>query len=188
MTHEAIHNEKHLYEITVMNAFLDEPSERSFALFKIFSPKLISFFRARTREYRLAEDLAQEVMLLVYRNAKQVRDRTLFRAWLFKIAHHALHRHYAKSNREVEDLSLSDVESRLASGDDQPGSAAFEFKSWLRFLDPKERDVMMLRFVEDWEYHEIAAARNAPVGTIQWRIYNCKKKLAKHLIAQRTAA
>jgi DNA-directed RNA polymerase specialized sigma24 family protein len=40
---------------------------------------------------------------------------------------------------------------------------------------------MTLRFVEEWEYHEIAAARSTPIGTIKWKVSDCKKKLAKHL-------
>ena len=54
----------------------------------------------------------------------------------------------------------------------------------MTFLDARERDVMMLPFVEQWEYHEIAAARATPIGTVQWRIFNPKKKLAKHLSSQ----
>lgn len=40
---------------------------------------------------------------------------------------------------------------------------------------------MTLRVVEEWEYHEITAAQAIPVGTIQWRVFNSKKKLAPHL-------
>ena len=43
------------------------------------------------------EDLAQEVMLIVYRKADQIRDRALFRAWLFKVARSLLCRHYGQS-------------------------------------------------------------------------------------------
>jgi DNA-directed RNA polymerase specialized sigma24 family protein len=43
----------------------------------------------------------------------------------------------------------------------------------------------MLRFVEEWEYHEIAAAEAFPIGTIQWRVFNPKKKLAVHLSPRR---
>jgi len=47
------------------------------------------FFRTRGCDLALAEDLAQEVMLSVYRKAAQVRDRASFRAWLFRIARNA---------------------------------------------------------------------------------------------------
>jgi DNA-directed RNA polymerase specialized sigma24 family protein len=40
---------------------------------------------------------------------------------------------------------------------------------------------MRLRFIEQWEYHEIAAAQDTPIGTVQWRVFNAKKKLAPYL-------
>jgi DNA-directed RNA polymerase specialized sigma24 family protein len=51
----------------------------------------------------------------------------------------------------------------------------------MAFLDSREREVMKLRFIEQWEYHEIAAAQAIPIGTVQWRVFNAKKKLAPHL-------
>lgn len=44
---------------------------------------------------------------------------------------------------------------------------------------------MTLRFVEEWEYHEIAAAQATPIGTVQWRVFNSKKKLAPRLRSRR---
>jgi hypothetical protein len=35
----------------------------------------------------------------------------------------------------------------------------------------------MLRFVEEWEYHEIAYSQAVPIGTVQWRVFNLKKRL-----------
>ena len=55
-------------------------------------------------------------------------------------------------------------------------------------LDAAECDVMILRFVKQWEYHEIAAARANAMGTIQWRIFNSKKKLAGHLMPRRSVS
>jgi RNA polymerase sigma-70 factor (ECF subfamily) len=189
MTNEPIPNKNNLQAATVTDQFLDDPNESSFtALFQVFAPQLISFFRARSRDLALAEDLAQEVMLTVYRKAGQIRDRTLFRAWLFKIAHNALCRHYGKVTREVGTVNLGDVDNRLATATHKPaGTPAFEFRDWMAFLDARERDVMTLRFVEQWEYHEIAAARGTPIGTVQWRIFNSKKKLAGHLMSRTTA-
>jgi RNA polymerase sigma-70 factor (ECF subfamily) len=180
---KSIKSEKELREGAVTEEFLENPNEESFAaLFKIFSPQLVSFFRALSREIGLAEDLAQDVMFTVYRKAGQIRDRTLFRAWLFKIAHNTLSGHYLRMRSQVETVNLADVDHRLATAAHKAGgNLAFEFRDWMGFLDERERDVMTLRFVEEWEYHEIAAAQGTPVGTIQWRIFNSKKKLAKHL-------
>ena len=189
MVDKSIRNEKSAKEDTVIVRFLDNPNHESFgALFEIFAPQLVSFFRARSRELSLAEDLAQEVMLTVYRKAGQVRDRASFRAWLFKIARNALSRHYNRLGREVETVNLADVDNRLALASHEPaGTPAFEFGDWMALLDAREREVMMLRFVEQWEYHEIAAARGAPIGTVQWRVFNSKKKLARLLKSRHVA-
>jgi RNA polymerase sigma-70 factor (ECF subfamily) len=183
MSNEPIANERFLYEAAVMERFLQVPNQESFAdLFKTFTPQLIAFFRARSCELALAEDLAQEVMLIVYRKAAQVRDRTLFRAWLFKIARNGLCRHYDKQAREVETVDLAGVTDRLIAASHKPAATpAFEFLHWMAFLDSREREVMTLRFVEQWEYHEIAAAQAIPIGTVQWRVFNAKKKLAPYL-------
>ena len=165
-----------------MEAFLDAPNEESFAsLFKILTPQLVAFFRARGCE-EVAEDFAQEVMLTVYRKASQVRERTLFRAWVFTIARNALSRHWGQRSREVETVDLAEVPKRfVASNNPSAGTPAFEFHRWMAFLDSQERETLTLRFIDEYEYHEIAAAQTIPIGTAQWRVFNAKKKLAPHL-------
>src|ERR1700688_3588190 len=183
MSNQPIANERLLHEAAATQRFLEAPNEHSFSdLFKTFTPQLVAFFRVRYCELALAEDLAQEVMLIVYRKAAQIRDRTLFRAWLFKIARNALCRHYGKQTREVETVDLADVTDYLVAGSHKPSvTPAFEFLHWMAFLDWGEREVMTLRLIEQWEYHEIAAAQAIPIGTVQWRVFTAKKKLAPYL-------
>jgi RNA polymerase sigma-70 factor, ECF subfamily len=183
MNYPPSENERYLQERAAADGFLESPSEDSFrSLFQIFSPQLISFFRARGCELALSEDLAQEVMFTVYRKANQLRDRTLFRGWLFKIARSVLCRHYGKRSREVEMIDLDNVADRLVASTRAPaGTPAFEFLNWMQFLDTREQEALKLRFIEEWEYHEIAAAKAIPIGTVQWRVFNAKKKLAPHL-------
>jgi RNA polymerase sigma-70 factor (ECF subfamily) len=170
-------------ETEVADKFLDKPDGDSFAdLFSTFSPQLVVFFRARGCELGLAEDLAQEVMLTVYRKAAQVRARGLFRAWLFKIARNTLCRHYGKQTREVETVNFEETTDGLARASVKTsGIPAFEFLRWMALLDSGERKIMELRFIEQLEYHEIATAQQLPIGTVQWRVFNAKKKLAPYL-------
>src|SRR5580658_5548074 len=189
MIDQTIASERFLQECAAAQNFLESPNEDTFAaVFKIFTPQLISFFRARGCEPGLSEDLAQEVMLTVYRKADQLRDRTLFRAWLFKIARSALCRHYGKRSREVETIGLENLSDRvLASSHKSAGTPAFEFLDWIGFLDQREQEALRLRFIEEWEYHEIAEAQEIPIGTVQWRVFNAKKKLAPLLRPRQTA-
>jgi len=186
---DQIVTEKVLQECAAAQIFLESPDQDTFAaVFKIFTPQLISFFRARCCEPALSEDLAQEVMLIVYRKADQIRDRTLFRAWLFKVARSLLCRHYGQQSREVDTIDLEKVSDSLAASISVPAATpAFEFRHWMSFLDSREQEALTLRFIEEWEYHEIAAAKAIPIGTVQWRVFNAKKKLVPHLRRRESA-
>jgi RNA polymerase sigma-70 factor (ECF subfamily) len=171
-----------LQEHEVVERFLERTDEHSFdPLFRIFSPQIVAFFRRRGHETSAAEDPAQEVMLTVYRKAGQLRDRALFRAWLFRVARNAACRHYAQRTREVPTVGLADMTDALPAPSHNPLGPTSEFRDWMKFLDAQERETMTLRFVEEWEYHEIADAKAIPIGTVQWRAFNSKKKLAAHL-------
>ena len=176
------------HECDVAERFLDRADEDSFNdLFRVYSPQLVSFFRRRGHETSVAEDLAQEVMLTVYRKAGQLRDHKLFRAWLFKVARNAACRYYAERSRQVPTVDLTDLIEVLPSANRNPLGPATEFEDWMSLLDKQERETMTLRFVEEWEYHEIAAAQAIPIGTVQWRVFNSKKKLAPHLTPRKEA-
>ena len=170
-------------DLTLVDNFLESPNEETFAeLFHVYTRQLVAFFRAHRCRWDQAEDLAQEVMLKVYRKASQLRDRKAFRVWLFRVAKNVLCVHYGKQTRQMGTVSLEDVLDKLVTDGRTPaGSHAFEFLHWMSFLDSREREVMKLRFLEHWEYHEIATAHCVPIGTVQWRVFNAKKKLAPHL-------
>ena len=175
---------KKLQECEIAERFLEKADDDSFsAVFRVFSPQLVAFFRRRGLENGSAEDLAQEVMLTVYRKAGQLRDHKLFRAWVFKVARNAACRYFAQRKREVPtvDVHVSDISDFLPAPSRNPFGPASEFNGWMTFLDGHERETMTLRFLEGFEYHEIAAAQAIPIGTVQWRVFNSKKKLAEHL-------
>jgi RNA polymerase sigma-70 factor (ECF subfamily) len=170
-------------DVDILANFLQNPNDASFTeLFNSFTKRLVAFFQARGCRWDQAEDLAQEVMFKVYCKASRIRDRRAFRGWLFKVANNALCEFYRKQTPEIETITLEGIQ--VSTGNTSPGGHAFEFLHWMAFLDSREREVMRLRFLEHWEYHEIAAAQNIPIGTVQWRVFNAKKKLASHLAAR----
>jgi RNA polymerase sigma factor (sigma-70 family) len=182
MNNEPIAINRSMHEEKVTERFLDAPDELSFSdLFRIFTPQLLAFFRTRGCGTAVAEDLAQEVMLTVHLKASQLRERKLFRAWLFKIARNALTQYYRKQAAEVETVDLADIADRLAARHTPAATPAFEFRRWTAFLNSREQELMRLRFIEQWEYHEIAAAQALPIGTVLWKVYNAQKKLAPYL-------
>ncbi len=173
-------------ENEAVERFLEQADEDSFGvLFRTFSPQLVWFFRRRGNDRGSAEDLAQDVMFTVYRKAGQLRDQNLFRAWLFKVARNAACHHFAQRARQVPTVEIAEMAESLPAPSHNPLGPTTEFREWMKFLDAQEREAMILRFVEEWEYHEIAAAKDVPIGTVQWRVFNSKKKLAAHLCSSR---
>ena len=53
-----------------------------------------------------------------------------------------------------------------------------DFAEWMTYLEPAERDLVILRFIEELSYEELAVALGVPVGTVKWRLFSAKKKLA----------
>ncbi|MBC7925130.1 MAG: RNA polymerase sigma factor [Bryobacteraceae bacterium] len=166
------------HEGQVVANFLTSPGENTFAaLFRILAPQLVSFFRVRRCESALAEDLTQEVMLSVFRQGHTLRDREFFRAWVFRIARNALLQHQRREGRQVQTTGLTPGvhETRGATMDPLAGS---RFAEWMSVLSDEESQMMMFRYVEGLEYHEIATVLSIPQGTVQWKLHSCRKKLA----------
>ena len=179
MINSTIANDRPRRQTSATEVFLGAPNEESFIeLFLTLTPQLVSFFRSRGCARDLSEDLSQEVMLTVYRKAAQLRDRARFRAWVFTIARRALYRHHGKQSLEVVAIDVQDI---IDTRTKLMGPSAFEFHHWITFLESNEREALTLRYVEGWEYHEIASAKAIPIGTVQWRVFNAKKKLIPRL-------
>ena len=158
--------------------FLSRASQESFhRLFRALAPRLIGYFRARGVEVELAEDLTQDVMWSVYRQARSLRQKESFRPWLYRIARNALLRHLRDTGRRISTVALDD--GMQAAYDGVAGLVLrSQFVEWMQWLSPEERQIMMLRYVDELEHHEIAELLGMPLGTVQWKIFHTKRKLA----------
>jgi len=164
-------------EAELIERFLSVPTEATYAmLFRVIAPQVIAFLRVRGCEPALAEDISQDVMLTVYRKSSGLRDRDLFRPWLFRIARNALLQHHRNAARQVPTSDIGPtLRNRGRAGGDR--LLSFQFNEWMSSLHPDERQIMTLRFVEGLEYHEIASVLSLPLGTVQWKIFRSKRKL-----------
>lgn len=170
----------HVEDKQAIENYLMTGTEESFCgLFEAVYPGLRRYFLLRGIDGAEAEDLAQNVMVIVYRRGAEVRDKELFRGWLFKVAKNELARYWRQRlnrNRiaEIEPLSKELIE-KLSIAADLTGSS--NLQEWMSHLEPADRELVILRFVEELSYEELALAFGVPVGTVKWRIFNVKKKL-----------
>lgn len=168
-----------LGEQEALDRFLTEPSEESFnELFRVVAPRIFAYFRARGCEQSVADDLSQEVMLTVFRQVGTLREKELFRSWLYRVAKNVLLQSIRRRGRQVETVNM-EAAAQLGDQTADPLLRS-QFREWMAFLEEDERQIMLLRYVEEFQYHEIADVLGLPLGTVQWKIFHSKKKLAAY--------
>ena len=169
-------------ERPVIEDFLATRTEEAFcALFEAVGLRVHRYFLLRGLDRATAEELTQNVMLKVYRQAGELRETSLFYGWLFAIARNELVSFWRGKRARIETVGWGSVTAEefdsLQSAYDL--TADLRLTEWLKALAPAERELVVLRFVEGLSYEELAEALKLPLGTIKWRIFNARKKLAQ---------
>jgi RNA polymerase sigma-70 factor (ECF subfamily) len=125
------------------------------------------------------EDLLQEIWLTVLRKLRTLRNPEAFSVWLYKIARNKVYRQLRQKKTFVDfdenDLPTEDCEEQ---NDFSPADAAKIHKG-LDQLKPEHREVLVLQFLEEMSYEEIASVVDCNVGTVRSRIFYAKKSLRK---------
>jgi RNA polymerase sigma-70 factor, ECF subfamily len=141
-----------------------------------FSPRLRYFLCKLLGDQDAVDDALQEVWLDVFQGLPRLAAPGAFRAWLFRIAHDRACRTLRK---RPPDVPLSD-ESQLAGCPDEPTfypDEAILIHAALDRLTPEHREVLVLRFLEDLSYEEIAGVVGCPLGTVRSRLHHARKTL-----------
>jgi RNA polymerase sigma-70 factor (ECF subfamily) len=161
--------------------YLASRTERAFEdVCRLQIPRLLRYFEGRGCQPAQAEDLTQDVLLAVFRGTDALREAKAFHGWIFGIARNLLLLHWRRRGSSGHEVSLDVLESPPASEPVEPAELSARFIEWMNYLEPEERKVMRLRFVDDLDYQEIATTLDIPLGTVKWRIYNSRVKLLKH--------
>jgi RNA polymerase sigma-70 factor (ECF subfamily) len=165
----------------LIGRFLSSGTEESFAdLFAALYPQVLRYFSFRGFANELAEELAQDVLVTVFRKASTLRDRNLFRPWLFKVAQNTMRQHLRRTQNDPHLRPLAETAAL-----EMEGAHHFRendgFLAMISILSPDERQVMILRYIDDLSYEEIAGVLNIPLGTVKWKIFDSKSRICASL-------
>ena len=107
---------------------------------------------------RDADDVCQEVMLKVLYGLKHFEGKSKFKTWLYSITYNECITQYRKERRKrrlIDALSLDPLEE--ASEDKTPKvEERSGLDRWLVHVNPIDREILVLRFVAELEFQEIA--------------------------------
>ena len=131
-----------------------------------------------------ADDLVQETWIDVLRQLPRLKDAAAFTTWLYRIAHGKAMLDGRRNGREPVDVAgewrcVELEEDRSFSPED-----AARIHAALDQLEPAQREVLVLRFLEELSYEEIGEIVDCPVGTVRSRIHYAKAAL-KRLLKER---
>lgn len=154
------------------------------ALVRAYQNRVVNFAHALVSDRSDAEDVAQEVFLRAYRGLGRFRGSSSFRTWLYQIVTNTARTHLSRQRGRLERPAGLPAETPEAFGDPDSGHDAETsmvrreaIDQALATLSPELREAVVLRDVEGWDYREIAAVLDLPIGTVESRIFRARARL-----------
>ena len=151
-------------------------------LASFFYNKIFHMVYSRNVSRMDAEDLTQEIFLAMSKNLYQLKDTTRFKAWLYRIALNRIKDFHRKKNflslfslKPTEDTeSLGESHNAL---DDVMGKEFWhQFHCLTRQMSKKEREVFILRYVDQLGIRELAETLKNSESTVKTHLYRALKK------------
>ena len=143
-------------------------------LYREYHPRIFKFVFRLVRNYDIAEELVNDVMLCIWRGASRFRGSAKVSTWVFGIAYRQAMRRVAK--KELKTVDDFDPDQAIAR--DVPN---VEREDWVRSaidaLPSVQRAAVILVFYLGLTYEEAAEIADCPVNTIKTRMFHARRKL-----------
>jgi RNA polymerase sigma-70 factor (ECF subfamily) len=142
--------------------------------------RLFYFLRKMLGDRHTAEDALQDVWLAVFGDLPGLADPGAFVAWLYRIARHRVLRELRKRRRPLGSIEGHDFPVEAAP-EEAFSADAEEVHAALDELAPEHREVLLLRFIEEMSYQEMASVLGCRLGTVRSRLHYAKGALRRAL-------
>lgn len=134
----------------------------------------------------LAEDVLQEVLVVVWQKAHTFQCKSEATHWIFGIAHHQAFKALRRETKVAApglDVAL-DLPDEAASPEANllSQTTTEEIAAALACLTPEHREVLELAFFQDFASKEIAAIIGIPLGTVKSRLSYARRALKAALL------
>ncbi|HRH27013.1 MAG TPA: RNA polymerase sigma factor [Parcubacteria group bacterium] len=152
-------------------------------LMERYQPKLFRYGKKFLVDKDNIEDVVQDVFIKTYRNIKSFDTSLRFSPWIYRIAHNTYINAIKKSS--LNPLYLFDFDTLLSyTAVEDPVAKEREQKEIKEFIDrglqsieDKYREILVLYYIEEFSYKEIADILQIPMSTVGVRIMRAKNVL-----------
>lgn len=145
--------------------------------------KLLRYVRRILPQTNEAEDIVQDSLLKAYANLKDFDPNRRFSPWVYRITHNTIVDHAKTLGRrplpffDPEVLWPHPVAKERPDTEVEAIAIRDLLKNHLDAIDRKYREPLILRYIEDLSYRDIADVLRLPVGTVSIRIKRGLNKL-----------
>jgi RNA polymerase sigma-70 factor (ECF subfamily) len=154
-------------------------------LVKRYERQIYSLAYRLTNNYHDAVDLTQEVFLHLYRVLDKFDGDRRFFPWMYRIATNVCYNALKRKPKETSSLDnvIEFVSDEHSQPEDQYESKEIRetVHKAIAELPENFRVPMVLRYLEDLTYQQIADTMELPVSTIETRLYRGRIMLQKKL-------
>jgi len=125
-----------------------------------------------------ADDIVQESYLRLVRSPPPTDDPQQLRAWLFRIASRLIVDHWRRGNLE-RGRHTEPAEARTVANPDIP--LWVDMARVFEHLNPQQRQLMWLAYVEGADHREIAEALGLREASVRVLLFRTRRRLARLL-------
>jgi RNA polymerase sigma factor (sigma-70 family) len=165
-------------DLELLSAYVRERSQVAFSqLVERHTGLVFSVARRRVRDSHLAEDIAQQVFILLAMKAARLRQDTILSAWLYRatclIASDTLRKEGRRLKREQAASAYLEASDPYGKS---PTMGMF-LEDAMQRLSARDQAVLVLRFLEDKSLQQVAEAMSLTADAAQKRVTRALEKL-----------
>jgi RNA polymerase sigma-70 factor (ECF subfamily) len=143
-------------------------------LYKQYHPRLYGYLRRMLANPATVEEVLDDVMFVVWTDARKYRGTAAVSSWIFGIA-------YRKALTAIRaDRRYQSRLDRRVDADSVAGEQA-NHGEWIQAgllqLSPDHRQVVELTYYGGFSYQEIADIAGCPVNTVKTRMFHARRRL-----------
>lgn len=169
--------------------FLTKKNEKYLAcLINRYEQRLLTYIkRLSSFNQDEAEDVLQETFIKIFYNLEDFDEKLKFSSWLYRIAHNETINAFRKKKTKIF-INLTPEEWGLMANKIDLDQSVWQkidqekMHALINKLESKYQDVLILKFLEGYEYQDISDILQKPIGTVATLINRAKKKLKQELI------
>ena len=156
-------------------------------LLKRVQQRLFRYIYRLTGNRALAEDVLQEVFIIIYRKLRWLENPKLFRAWAYRIASRETFRHLKKEKRWTRQIGDEEILEKTSSNEREEfyePEVIAKIPELLAEISPAARAVIILHYLEEMTLAETAEILDIAPGTAKSRLAygleSLRKKVKKN--------